>query len=63
MTVAALALPMPKFTIVMSPAVAVGIGFSLPWTGTLWLFAKRSTYLMKFVRRMYLPNFSSGTPV
>ncbi len=42
-TVAALALPMPKLMIVMSSAVALGIGRSRPATGTPWSSAKSST--------------------
>jgi len=43
MTVAAVALPMPKLIIVMSSAVALGIGLSLPTTGTRCHCAKSRT--------------------
>ena len=41
--VAAVALPMPKLTIVISPAVALAIGLSLPTTGTRCHWAKSFT--------------------
>jgi hypothetical protein len=42
-TVAAVALPIPKLMMVMSPAVAVVIGLSLPMTGTRCHWAKSWT--------------------
>ena len=43
MTVAAVALPMPKLMIVISPEVALGIGLSRPTIGTRCHCAKRFT--------------------
>ena len=43
MTVAAVALPMPKLMMVMSPDVALGMGLSLPRIGTRCHWAKRWT--------------------
>ena len=43
MTVAAVALPMPKLMMVMPPAVALVMGLLRPWTGTRCQLANSST--------------------
>ena len=50
---AALGLPIPKFTIVIPSALAEIILASLPSMGTLNFSAKISTYLLKLVNRIY----------
>ena len=56
---AALGLPMPKLMMVIPSAWAEIMLASRPKMGTLNRSAKISTYLLKFVNKMYSPKSSS----
>ena len=61
--VAALALPILKFIIVMPFLVACGIGLSRPFISVLYFFEKTSKYLEKLVSKIYSPNCVNLAPV
>ena len=62
-TVAAMALPMPKLRIVRFSAVADWIGKPAPAASTPKRRAKRVTYSEKLVSRMYSPKPARSRPV